>query len=408
MMKRMVGILMLLVIFLTACQSDTKVTETTEATEATNAIQEETDSNKEVTLVEEVVEEIALPYPAETIKIAVEIYDPTDVEFLAMKEYFEYLAESFNVEFIYSEAITSAEHELQFIENAAVAGAKALLVYYNVSGVEAIARAIDYGMYVWGMANDEAVYDMFKDDPFYLGSTHYGDGEFVGGYEIGKYAIDNGATKIVYSSGGANFGVEMFVKRRAGFMTAVEEAQGKGIEIEVIDVAGFPGESFFADQASALTKEIDAVVASFNGLDFWAQPIASAGKSDSVILATIGSLNDAYNEALANGSVDFLASKNIQSFGFAIPMIVNAVDGNADVLKRDGLATNLAQSFWLIPDAETSQQISDIKNNVKTYSAEEMLSLVKGYNKEADARVLEELVNSDTVEEIIMRRTANE
>ncbi len=95
--------------------------------------------------------EVSLPYPEETIKIAVEIYDPTDGEFLAMKDYFDYLTQTFNVEFTYSEAITSAEHELEFIENSAIAGADALLAYYNVSGVEQVAKALEYDMYYWGM-----------------------------------------------------------------------------------------------------------------------------------------------------------------------------------------------------------------------------------------------------------------
>lgn len=411
-MKRVLGLFLAVVLMLSACASeednDTGTDQQDQTGSETSKDTTETSDDTGESEVTEASEEVTLPYPEETIKIAVEIYDPTDGEFLAMKEYFDYLTETFNVEFMYSEGIESAEHELQFIENSAIAGCDAFMAYYNVSGVEAVHKVMEYDMYFWGLANETAIYEEVKDNPLYLGSVHYGDGEFNAGYEIGKYLLDQGAETIVYASGGADFGVEMFVKRRNGFLAAVEEASNNGKTIEVIDVGGFPSDAFFADQASALTKDIDAVCASFNGLDFWAQPIASAGKQEEVMLATIGSINEKYVEAFENGSVDFLAAKNIQIFGFAVPMIVNAVDGNADALKANGVATNAEQNYWLISSADQAAGIYEISMNEKTYSGEEFLSLVKTVNPEADADTLQSLISSDSIQEIKVRRSMDE
>ncbi len=408
-MKRVLSLLFIMVFIVVGCQSgDSEMEGNGDATVQEGIQESSTENGTSESEGESASTEVSLPYPEETIKIAVEIYDPTDGEFLAMKDYFDYLTQTFNVEFTYSEAITSAEHELEFIENSTIAGADALLAYYNVSGVEQVAKALEYDMYYWGMGDDPEISEEFKNDPMYLGSINYGDGEFIGGYELGKYVIEEGARSIVYSSGGADFGAEMFVKRRDGFMTAVEEAKAEGIELEIIDVSGFPGDAFFADQASALTQDIDAVCASFNGLDFWAQPINAAGKQDSVLLATIGSVNDNYVDAFKNGSVDFLAAKNIQMFGFAVPMIVNAVEGNAEALKENNTATNLQQSFWLISNVEDIERIHEISQNEKTYTGAELLTLIKSVNPDANASTLKTLVNSDSAEEIIMRRSMDE
>lgn len=343
-------------------------------------------------------------YPSKTVKIGVEIYDPTDAEFLEVKEYFDnYLAKSFNVEFVYSEAIQSAEQELQFIENSAVSGCVGIIGYYNVSGQQVVQETLNNGMFYWGAPDDEELYEAFKDNEYYLGGLTYGEGNFDAGNKMAKFVMEQGATNIVYASGGANFGVPMFVERREGFLAAVKEAQDAGKAIEVIDVSGFPGDSFFADQAAALSKDIDAVCASFNGVDFWAQPIASAGKADTVPLATIGSLNKDFLTAFENGSISYLLSTNIQRFGIGVGMIINAVDGNAAALKEDGLATNKADGYWEISSAQDCAKILEIQTGAKVYTAEDIASLIQNYNADASSKTIDGLIEKGTIDSILAR-----
>ena len=110
-------------------------------------------------------------YPAETVKIGLEVYDTTAENTLALQSYIKYMQKSFNVELIHSESIADAAGELAFIESCAAAGCKAIIAMYNVTQGQAVQTCIDAGMYYWGTANEPAVYDAFKSNPKYLGGV---------------------------------------------------------------------------------------------------------------------------------------------------------------------------------------------------------------------------------------------
>lgn len=337
-------------------------------------------------------------YPEEKVLIGVEIYDPTDSEFLELKDYFDYVSEHMNVEFKFSEAIQDAEQEMKFIEDCAMAGAKGILCYYNVSGVEQVNKILEYEMYCWGGAEETDIYETHKENSYYLGSVNAGNFEYEAGKAIGEWAVEQGFQKVIYSSGGADFGVEMFLQRRNGFMEAV------GDSMEVIDVSGFPGDQFFADQSAALAEEgVEAVCASFNGVDFWAQPIEAAGLKDSVKLATVGSISQNYLDSFTSGTVDMVAAKNIQAFGLAIPMICNAADGNADALKEGGLASNIAAPGWIVTNAEDCEKILSEQTNRSIISVDDMLSLCKNVNPDASAETLQTIVDATSLDAILSK-----
>ena len=343
-------------------------------------------------------EAVQLPvaYPEKTVKIGVEIYDPTDSETLTMQAYFEELIkDGLNVEFIYSEAIASAEAEFQFIDDCYNAGCKGIIGFYNVAMGETVQKCVDYGMYYWGAAIDSPeVIEKFQDNPYVLDAISYGNGDYEGGYALGEYFGKLGAKKVIYASGGAAFGVPMFVGRFEGFKAAAEK-----YGLEYIEVAGFPSEAFFADQASALAQEIDGVAASFNGLDFWAQPIAVAGKTETCPLATLGSINDAYVEAFNNGSVAFMSSTNVSRFALGVALIVNAVDGNAEALQKDGRIGIYASALWMLDSAEAAAEANEVSR--KVYHLEDLEQLIVKLNPDASAQTLADLVEaSKTLEGI--------
>lgn len=340
--------------------------------------------------------QLPVPYPEKTVKIGVEIYDPTDSETLTMQAYFEELVkDGLNVEFIYSEAIASAEAEFKFIDDCYNAGCKAIIGFYNVAMGETVQKCVDYGMYYWGAAIDsQEVIDKFQDNPYVLDAISYGNGDYEGGYALGEYFGKLGAKKVIYASGGAAFGVPMFVNRFEGFKAAAEK-----YNLEYIEVAGFPSEAFFADQASALAQEIDGVAASFNGLDFWAQPIAVAGKTETCPLATLGSINDAYVEAFNNGSVAFMSSTNVSRFALGVALIVNAVDGNAEVLQNNGRIGIYASALWMLDSPEAAAEANEVSR--KVYHLEDMEQLIVKLNPDASAQTLADLVEaSKTLEGI--------
>ncbi|OYO67738.1 hypothetical protein C8E03_104192 [Lachnotalea glycerini] len=336
-------------------------------------------------------------YPEEKILIGVELYDPTESETLAMQEYFAKLSETYNVEFKYSEAIADADAEMKFVEDCAMAGCKGYFGYYNVTGAQLIQSVIDYEMYFYGYY-DEASYEEFAGDPYYLGCVLAGGNEYDKGKALGDWVVANGYKNVVYANGGADFGVGQFVDRQQGFLDAI------GDDVTVTTVGGFPGDQFFADQAAALSTEgLEAVVASFNGLDFWAQPIASAGLTDKVALATIGSVNETYLSAFENNSVSLLVSNNIDTYGFVIPIICNAVDGNANALKTEGKAPLLSTDFWIVNNADDCKKLYEVLSGEGVFTAEQLMTLSVSNNPQASLATLEELAKTGSISAVLSK-----
>ena len=340
---------------------------------------------------------MAADYPEEKVLIGVEMSSLTDTDALQIIDYFNYLSENMNVEFKYSESIADADAEMDFIDECAIAGCKGFITNYNVSGSEQAARVIDYGMYFYGMSEDEETYSLFAEDEYYLGSVNTGDTDYECGYELGKWCKDQGFSKVIYSNGGADFGVQMFIDRQQGFL------DGVGEDMEVVTVSGFPNDQFYADQANALaTDGVEAVATSINGVDYWAQPIETAGVSGKVKLATMGAVDAKMVQAFQDGTVAMMAGGgSVQKLGFGVGMICNAVDGNADALKLDGMACNDQVSVWVIDSAELCEKIFEIQDNEKVYNAEDIMSLCVAVNPEASHDTILELLEKSKLENLI-------
>ena len=393
-MKKLLSMLLTLVLILSlaACGSD-ETSEKTSDSSADSTTATEATSTESTDTTETTEAEVPSIYPEETILIGVEIYDPTESETLEIMKYFEYLSENFNVEFKYSEAIQDAEQEMKFIEDCAIAGAKGFYGYYNVSGVEQVLKVQEYGMYFVGGSSE--IYEAAKNEPNYLGIVSGNGSDYDNGHALGEWVMEQGLTNVIYANGGADFGVGIFVDRQAGFMDAIDES------VTVTVVRGFPGDQFFADQAAALaTPGLEAVIASFNGVDFWAQPIAAAGLSD-VHLATIGAINENYYNAFENGQLAFLVAGNIEATGFGIIEIINAVDGHSDLFKEAGVAVEYAVPTFTIDSSADIAHILQVQSAERIFSADLLKTLVVGINPEADLALLKSVADSRDQDSII-------
>lgn len=411
-MKKITALLMvvMMLIGLTGCgNSDSKTETTTEptTTEATTTETTTTDTTADTAATDtEVTPTIALDgsWPSETVKIAFECFDTTDEQFLAIQTYYEYLAQYYNIEMMYSESIASAEDELKFIENAAAAGCKAVIGYYNVAEGQAVQLAIDKGMYYWGGADKASIYDKFVDNDMYLGGYDGGDANYMAGYSMGKALIDAGCEKLVYTSGGRDFGIDFFIDRSAGFYAAVDEAKKSNPNIEVVyDVSGWPGtDSFVADQTKVCDMDIDGIGNSFSAL-VWIQPLQSVGKFESVKMSTIGNTNEAYRGLMGAGSIIAIVYENEEvQFGGAIPMILNAVNGDNAVNRNDSKAANYMVTQWLIQNPAEINAIFEKHENGEYYvTAEEVASCIKAFNPDASYETITSLYGAKTIDIIL-------
>lgn len=284
-------------------------------------------------------------YPEEKLKIAVCTFDTAGAQFIAMQGYLDYLSEELNIEVSYSESLKNATQELDFIEASAAAGCKLVIGYYNIARAQSIQLAIDKGMYYFGVAEEDDIYEAFKDDPMYLGGIYNATADYDSGYAMGKALSEAGCKKVIYASGGKDFGIQMFIDRHAGFMAAVDEFGG----MEVIEVSGWPdASSFAAKQAAALsTPGVDGV-ASSTTISGWITPVDSAGLSDKVKLAGIDSIDGLYSDLFASGQAVCTVAEPIEAFCSAIPMVINAINGDGDVNREGGSASRLIVGRWII------------------------------------------------------------
>lgn len=336
-------------------------------------------------------------WPAETIKIGVEVYDTTEQSCIAYQEYFDYLSEYYNLEFMVSESIQSPEDELDFAGACQSAGCVAYIGGYNASMDTIVQTVTDYGMYYWGA--ERGLDEQFADNEYYLGGfralgsdgTETGEGgDYLLGYELAYSLAEQGCKHVVYCNGGAGFGIPMFVDRQNGFFAGIEAAKAAGMEIQfdpekdIVD--GWPGtDTFTAAQSTVLSADYDGIACSFSGMEIWVQPIADQGKSDTMKLAGVGSLSDATGALIESGQIASLIYECEEIvFGNAIPMIINAVNGHGDLVKGQEGYCDLGVARWNIKTYEEFASVNEKHEAGEYYvTAEDMKQFFPEFNKDA-------------------------
>jgi hypothetical protein len=347
-------------------------------------------------------------YPKETVKIGFVAFDPTAEQFLAVKSYFDYLKTKINIDVIYSEAIGNAEGELAFIESCAAAGAKAIIGYFNVARVASVQLCIDKGMYYFGVAEEPSVYDAFKDNPLYLGGWYSETADYDSGNVMAQALIDAGCKRLVYVSGGRDYGVQMFIDRSKGFMDAIAAAQAAGKDVQLVaDVAGWPELGTYAPaQNDAIAKGFDGLGCSF-GAATWYQALSNAGMSETVKIAAIDAFSDLTKAAWQNGQMVNSVIEITSMFGMGVPLLLNSLDGNADVARVNGQAPRVDTKRWIVTSAEQYNALSAIETGgVWCWDAADVLSVVKSQNPDATFEALQALYLANSVEDIEARRAA--
>ena len=343
-------------------------------------------------------------WPEENILIGMEVYDTTDEQFLALQDYFTYLEDYYNISFMYSESLDSAEAELDFIGSCASAGCKAIIGYYNVAGAEAIQQTIDQGMYYWGT---EQYYDEFADNDHYLGCyTFIEDGEtyngdYLGGYELGYSLGKQGVEHVFYCNGGAGMGIQMFIDRQEGFEAGVAAAQAEGAAIQYDPstdvVEGWPDAPDFAAAVGAkLNGDYDGVAVSFNAAALF-QPIMDADLEESIHVATIGEVSETYYDFVQSGMISTVVYDCEEVvFANAIPQILNAVTGHVDATRdADGKAGKVLVNRWTVADTDSYNAIFEHHTQGKYFvTADDLADCLVELNPDATFDSMSSFYNS--------------
>ncbi len=355
------------------------------------------------------------------VKIGVLIYDSTDSEVVAFKNYYtQYLAKQYPVEFIYSDSITTAEEEIAAIENFVNLKVKGIVSFSDQDRVASIKLCEEAQIYYAigaGTLSDDK-YNELKGYKYYVGSVGPTlANEKKVGYEMAKYYLESGATNFLVYAGGYPF-VEMHRERTEGMIQAFEEVgiiytpgdngtfgklEGAGYTINTI--SGFPDEAgaFWGTVGQKVAEQnLEVVLTSCLGVEFFGAAISQINPN--IKLATVASFTESYTAAFnaSPAQVDYLAGKYGSSIGPIFAALFNCVTGNADVTRDNGNAFNLSQDYWVAIGTEQYNKMSDIANSTENpaYAKADLDKYIKLINENTTFEEFKKFTEASSFEDI--------
>ena len=350
-------------------------------------------------------------WPEETVYIGMEVFDKTDEQFLKLQEYFEYLTKFFNIKFIYSDTISTAEQETDFINECVSKKCKAYIGYYNVTGAESMKKVMDNKIYYWG---SEQFYDQFASNPYYLGCYTFiedgksDNGDYQGGYQMGYNLAKKNLKHLFYCAGGALYGIPMFIDRQKGFEDGVAQAVREGSPTKYDSSAdviyGWPGTpEFFQAVNQKLTEDYDGAAVSFNAAAIF-QSIYDAHKQNKIKVATIGEVDDLFYDSIQNGMLSTVVY-DCEEVVFANVMvqILNAVTEHSEATRdKSGKAGKIFAHRWVITDSDTYNKVFDYHDDGKFFiTAEDMTTCLASFNPDVDFAKVKDFYASYTLEKAL-------
>jgi hypothetical protein len=101
-----------------------------------------------------------------------------------------------------------------------------------------------------------------------------------------------------------------------------------------------------------------------------------------------------------------LAAQLVENFGISVPMIINAVDGNSEVIRKsDNSAADFKGDNVVINDKDTFVKYYKVEaTGVWAYGGEDILKLIKGYNKDIKYVDYEKIIAAQDINSIYARR----
>ena len=351
---------------------------------------------------------------AEKVKIGVIVADATGSEALSFRNYYkDYIEKNYDVEFMYSDALSDAEAEKAAIENFITSGCKAIISLASADRPAQIEQCEAAGVYyavASGVLNDEE-YETFKGYKYYVGAIGPSlDVEYATGYRMAKTQIEKGVTKFAIYGAGVGYRIDMHVMRTAGMIAALCEDEGtsyNGVKDPgaiigslyaegIVNTASFASEKYelvgyhalwdFGDAtwqanlASVVAAEPEVILCAGTGLSVFGQAVGGT----SVKICDIDSFTDDYATAMQNGTVTYLAGKYASSIGPIFAAVLDAVNGHA-VKTAEGEALAIGQTYWV---AESYEQFE------KFQSADSVTSPI--FNKELLDTVVGDSISYDT------------
>lgn len=329
----------------------------------------------------------------ENIRIGLLMPDPNTEQNQAVRSTLATLEETFNVTFVVSEAITTAEIEQATIENWATAGIKGVINFGDQMSEENKGRLFkENEMYFinYGAPNEGEIAGFGgSDNPYFLGGIGQQNSEVKGAYDMTMAALEGvtGAQKILVATGGNQFGVQMFIDRKTGIDQAIAEWEKTVGNVATVDtLPGFPSsDGFAASAAGKMTSKPDIIIATAAG-GFWNGQISAIKGSDATY-SPILAMNDTLSMIgmVKGGAAKVLAAFDDDVIVMTFAYLYNFV--SADVLGH----TAKLDAFR--PTTNSGKLVGDVDYTIYTSANADM----------ADTAIAEPLFTIEQVKNVTFR-----
>ena len=358
-------------------------------------------------------------------KIGVVVYSLQDEQVQAFREYLEsYIAGNFtDVDFLYSSSVTSAEEEMEFLQNAVAEGVEGILAFNSYDLEKEVAFCAENGVYFIrpSSTTDENTFAKVENDPYFLG--YFGPGnemEYEAGYDMGSYfAQGKSSDSYFLLSGGASANV-MHTQRTMGILDALQEAYGVQFDMSSEEIAKteeplhvqagdlkvcvFPG---YVGEESTGQKAVEEFQKDEAGVVMGVIPVQKIAKSlGNASLGVIDCYTEQNGELFKNGQLKYLSGKYESIIGPAFAAMYNAVTGYAEDFRENGHAFAIQQGFWTSTDYQDFQKKYELSSGItlNAYSYEDLLEVCKAHNEQASLEDLKDLAGAWDFDSAVQRR----
>lgn len=335
----------------------------------------------------------------ESAKIGVLVADVSGEEAQGFRSYYEnYIADNYDVEFSYTDALESAEDEKAAIEKFASQGCQAIISFSSSDRAQQIETCEKYGVY-YAVASgvlDDQQYETYKTYEHFVGQVGpSNETEFEAGKDMGAYYKEEGVSKVALY--GAFVPNPMHVYRVAGVLSGLGCTYGGASDMDAIvgqifqdqtvdlsKVAGDVevvaylqgyGDTTTDELNAAIQKTPDAFISVGMATTFFAQSLNEAGIS----FSDIDSFTATNETAMKEGKLTYLSGKYSSSIGPVFALVMNAIDGNV-IRDENGNAPSISQKYLVATDVETFDKYYVSDNGDSPIYDKETLDNIIGEN----------------------------
>lgn len=359
-------------------------------------------------------------------KIGVATYNVKDAQVMMFKDYLDgYVKECFpDVTFLYSDSISSGDDMMNFLQSCADNGVEGVMFFYTSDFRKEVAFCADHGMYVVRPSGNvtDAEFQAVASNPYFLGEIGPGARAEYEAAAAMTRAMQSQRGRYIILSGGAFMGNEMHRIRTVAMLETLEEMYGVELsdadklavksesidiingDLQIVICPGYMEMPQYADKAAAAISSgyYDAVLSVIP-----VTPLMDALNGSNVKCGTIDCFSEDNYFGFKKEKIGYVAGKYQSEIGPAFAALYNAITGHADVLRDNGKAFRLVQGYWTAADSSEYDSMYALASSaaVNAYNYEDLYSVVKSMNPDADFAAFKALTEAYSYEDCLARRT---